>query len=472
MSRIKRFSVLILLLSCIMLSCGGDKHRFGQEFNKAMTEKKGDELLNALLELDQNYPGRLELKVNIGGMLLASGNWEQAGFYLAKGEEIAGRNKDKGLKALLFTNLAELSYRKGQFLKGLEYAERSLSLNPDDSLGVILTKAKCLLSLDKRGRALGIFNSIWEMNRELMNREDMKLYAALLVEQAQYSEAVTVIDEYQKNWGYELGLGIEQSVLFEKLGLINESILAAARELEYRRYHGMISSGQEIGRLEELEKRIEDRSWNLTGEGREVLKGLQFYVREEWEQAGRCLAGVELKHELADLGLFVLSSALERGKAGTETFKKYLELEPHFRDLPAYYRHLWRGMKKGRGLYNIGSARGVLEKCILLSPNTEYAVEARAELGRLTGLTPGQGEKILLGPELDKIYEQLLSGSEPSALDPVLELLSVPDNVYGLAAVLMLQQAQRMPGVSAYLSAREQDAEGRLKERLSAILKN
>ena len=300
----------------------------------------------------------------------------------------------------------------------------------------------------------------------------MSIYSFLLIEENQYPDALEVIEEYQLRYGYEIGLGIRESMLFEKLGMLNEGILAAFKDLEYRKFYGLLSSHELMNRLGLLEKKLSNRSWNPEGEGKEILKGLKAYVLGQWEEGERFLASADLDSEIPYYRFLCLSLELERGKAADGAFEDYLKLEEHFRNFPGYYYHFWRGMKKGGGNYNIGTVRNLLEKCILLCPDTEYAAETREELGMLIGLRPEEGKKILLGPELDKIYERLLGGADPGILEPVMDLLSIPDNVYGLAAVLMLKKAQRIPVIRTYLETGKDKAQGRLAERLAGIVEN
>ncbi len=128
-------------------------------------------------------------------------------------------------------------------------------------------------------------------------------------------------------------------------------------------------------------------------------------------------------------------------------------------------------MKKGEGQYNFQTAKAVVEKCILLANNTRFAVETRQELGRLLGLASDDGQKILLGPELDVIFNSIMAGKDITLLDPVIELIALPDNVYEMAAVLMLRQLQlRAPRVKSFLDQKKAAASGRLKDRLVMVL--
>jgi hypothetical protein len=466
--------VSLVLISCFLLFSCSDSHReFDQQFKLVMEQQSGRELFNSLIELDQNYPDMLVLKVNIGAMLLVSGDDEKAWVYLKKGEELAKSESDKGLKALLFTNLAELSYRQALYEEGVRYADLSLSLKPDDTVGVIFTKAKCLSALDKKEEAREVYSTGWDSFRDVMGKEDMNHYINLLYDCGREKNILEVIDEYVIRFGYEVGFGTIQSFCFEKLGLINESIVSAAKDLEYLAFYGKISKEEMIERLSLLEEKIEDSSWNPSGSGKKVLEGLKAHARNRWQESIRIFSAVE--PDLTELPFFqylLLSGMLEQGDYTSSELKRFIQLETYFSSLPGYYYHLWQGMKKRKSSYTLSTARNILETCILLAPHTRYAKETREELGRLLGLSPEEGARLLCGTELDALYESLSTGSNPEILDPVFELLSMRDNVYSMAALLMLRRAKQIPGVGDYLDKKYASARGRLKEKLAMVMEN
>jgi len=453
----------LLLLALLPLpGCDPEGVEFERELKNLMEEKRGQELLDGLLELDQRYPDRLVLKVNIGGLLLAAGQRERAGAYLKRGEDLAARSRDRKLQSLLYTNLAEYAYRGGEAQQGLDWAERSLELDAEDSLGAVFTKGKCLLALGRQAEALQSLAPCWPGRKDLMSREDMIVLAALFGEERRSLEALEVLRELQLKYGYQTGMGLRESALFEDLGRIPEGVLAAFKELEYQRYRGAIGRQEILARLAALERSISVQPV--------LMRGLRGWLSASWGQAALDLeqAGLDAGYPFARL--LLLSARLESGRAVGEDFREYVGLEPHFRDFPGFYYHLWRGMKKGGGEYSLATVRSVLERCILLAPQGEAAGETRVELGRLIGLSPQDGARLLLGPELDRIRERVLAGSSPEVLQPVLELLATAENVYELAGTLMLRRILGLPGVSEYLAGRERSARGRMKERLAAIL--
>jgi tetratricopeptide (TPR) repeat protein len=464
-------SLCLLPIFLILNSCGGSKE-FDDRFGLAMAGLKGEELLNELYALDQKYQDKLVLKVNIGAMLLAKGDTDKASIYLLKGEEIVDKSNANKLKAELFTHLAELSLHVENYKKGIEYADKSVYFDKSDQMGVVFIKAKCLYYMNEPDKAMATFDDGWTTRKDIMSKDDMSFYMSLLRDKGNYEKALEVAHDYERLFDYEPGIGIIESVFYEKLGKVNESIICAAKDLEYARYSGNIDTKEELTRLHNLEIKANDKSWNPKGLGKETLKGLIYYASDKWEESFAELSksGMELKG-LPFYAFLLKSAILESGKASTRDFSDYRSLEDYFSSFPNYYYHLYRGMSSSVGNPDSNAMRGAMESCILLAPSTVYARQTRIALGEYLGLGHKDGEKLLLAPELDKIYILLLEGRSPRVLDPVFELLALKDNDYTLAAMTMLAKAIDIPGIADFLETKLKTASGRLGEKLGTLLK-
>jgi tetratricopeptide (TPR) repeat protein len=469
--RYTTIGLCIIPVFLLLHSCGGSKE-FDDRFDRAMSGLKGEELLNELYALDQKYQDKLVLKVNIGAMLFAKGDTDKASIYLLKGEEIAGKSNDNKLKAELFTHLAELSLYMENYKKGIEYADKSIIFDKSDPMGVVFVKAKCHYYLGEPGKAMATFDEGWVKHKGIMSKDDMSFYMSLLRDMEKYEKALEVAREYGRLFDYEPGIGIIESVFYEKLGKVNESIICAAKDLEYARYSGNIDTKEELTRLHNLEVKAKDKSWNPKGLGKETLGGLIYYASDKWEESFAELSkgGTELKG-LPFYDFLLESAILESGKASSKDFSDYRALEDYFSSFPNYYYHLYRGMSSSAGNPDSNEMRGAMESCILLAPSTVYARQTRIALGEYLGLGHKDGAKLLLAPELDKIYILLLEGRSPRVLEPVFELLGLQDNDYTLAATAMLARAIDIPGVKDFLETKLKTATGRLGERLGTLLK-
>jgi hypothetical protein len=360
------------------------------------------------------------------------------------------------------------SYIRGDAQDSLEYAEKALAMTQNDSLSYFL-KARSLFREGEKDKAYELYNQHWPKDKQLMTKEDLKFYFEGVVANDGYERAIEILDTYQLMYDYIIGQGVQASTFYEQLQDINNALLAACMDLEYLRYLGAVDDGKLFSTLSELEVKIADQDRYPDKQSRQTLEGIKYFFQNNWTETGRLLNGLKETHPF--LQYILLACEFETSGASQNDLKEYVAIEPYFKGLPAYYYHFWRGMKKGQGEYTFQTAKAVIEKCILLANSTSFAEETRRELGRILGLSESQGQKILLGPELDVIFNNIMDGGDITLLDPVVELISIPDNVYGMAAVLMLRQLQtRVPRVNKYLNQKKDASSGRLKERLIMVL--
>jgi tetratricopeptide (TPR) repeat protein len=438
----------LLLTIMLALSCRPVNTGFEQAYAETLAAKRGPDLILALSELDQRFPDQLKLKITLGGLLLAAGDLSRARIVLERGEELARRCRDDNLRGLLFTNLAELCYRRGEYSRGLACSDRALSADPDQALGVAVTRAKCLCALGRYKEALDGFRQIPES--EPMTAEDLEIFAALLLESGEAEEALNTLQELEHRHGYSLGLGLQESAVYEQLGRFDEAVMAAAKDMEYRRSFALIDDARLLSNLQQLAALLPGSAGCESDAESAVVRAYSAFVRGQWPRCVTLIEQIDLRTPFYNY--LLLASLLESGAADPEQLTAYRRLKADFRFLPAYYYHLWRGLKAGNDGYTIFTARSALETCILLAPGSQYARESRSELGRLLGLTAVQGEKLLLGAELDGIYARLAAGADPQILQPALEMLLLPENVYRSAAVLVITRARRFAAVEDYLS--------------------
>ncbi len=174
------------------------------------------------------------------------------------------------------------------------------------------------------------------------------------------------------------------------------------------------------------------------------------------------------------LGLSAYSEYLEyRGRAGQlsgSELDRYAELESVLFRFPGYYMGLVEALKHLLPGYSLTTLRPLLERVILLSPRGPYAHSARRELGELLGIGKLQGERLLLGMEIENIASRLFVSGVPETVAPIIELLATPENPYRSAGRLLLVQAMGLPGMRDYLELRRAGAEGELRRALELIL--
>ena len=220
----------------------GCDQSFARSYESAIKAKTGQELFDELRRLDQAYPNQLKLKIDLGARSLASGDMKGAHAYLDRGEKLLGIFSDARLKYTLFTDQAELRLRESDYKASVSYAAKALAASKADELGVIFTKAKAENALKNGAAALRDFDAGWASHKPSMSSEDYRVYSFALAEAGRDNDALSVLDEYQKNYAYAPGIGLIESSCYERLGDMGSAILSSFKEngdLDYVRLMGV-----------------------------------------------------------------------------------------------------------------------------------------------------------------------------------------------------------------------------------------
>jgi len=464
----------ILCLVPFLPSCSSDTE-FRAALDAAAATYRGAALARELESLDRRFPDRLELKTDLGALYLASGDLARAASQLERGEVLAEESRDDGLLYLLYANLAELRLRSRSFEASIAAADSALASarrsKAGDRVGVDFVKAKALAALGKKDAALAIFDAAKIGESRTMTEEDMKIHVRLLAEKGRFADALARTKERRARFGYAAGTGLEESILYERLGRLPEAAASAFEELDRRRFHAGLADSAVLAGLAEAKKRLaapSPREGIAVTAAVAVLTGAELFTRGDFTAASAVFASVVRAEGESYLDFLAAACDAEAGKAGS--VERLVALESRYGNFQGFYYHLWRAMKKRESGYSFGTARSVLETCILLAPGSAVARETRGELGILAGIGAEDGRKILLGPELDALGAALVGGAGPEVLDPAVELLATKDSTYRLAAQILLRKAASLPAVRSRLEKRKAEAAGRLREGLAAVL--
>lgn len=465
----------ILCLAPFLPSCSSDAE-FKAALDAAAAGFRGAALVRELEALDRRFPDRLELKTELGALYLAAGELARAATHLERGEVLARGCRDHGLLYLFHANLAELRLRSRAFDASVEAADKAIASSrrrkEGDRIGAVFVKAKALAALGKKDEALGIFETEKTGASRTMTAEDMTIHARLLAEKGRFADAIARMKDRRARFGYAAGAGLEESVLYERIGRLPEAAAAAFEELDRRRFHAGLPDSTVLAGLAEAKKRLSvlcPREGTGVASAAAVLTGAELFTRGDFAEASAVFASVTCAEGGTYLDFLVAACDAETGKAGS--MERLVALESRYRDFQGFYHHLWRAMKKGAGGHGFGTERTVLERCILLAPGSAAAREARGELGILVGVGAEDGKKLLLGPELDAIGAALADGAGPEVLDPAVELLATKDSAYRLAGQILVRKAASLPPVRSRLEKRKAEAAGRLREGLEAALR-
>ncbi len=446
-----------LAVGAVMVSCAPDP--FVSDYAELQRDvASGRDPWSALVALDQKYPNRLALKIDLGARSWADGKFQQAEAYWTSGESLAG-SAGESLDSVLWADLAQAALVRGDADRALKYADRAVRYK-DEKLGAIFTRAKAHLAKKQDDAALADFQSGWETHRKSMSGQDYGLYAQTLIAAKNYAQAFEVLEGYRETLPYELGTGLVESVCLENLGRYDESVLAALVDVDFQQSRGLISAAQVALNLKNLETKIAERGLAADQSGLTTVKAAQAWVKGDWKSVDfddRLLASSP------DARFFRLHSQLMSGRVNDADLKAYSALEARFHDHPSYYLGLIRYFRDFRkDVRNPGFA-ALAERLVNLAPSGPSSAEGRSSLAASWGVPADQAAALLTRAEVDR----LIPG------DPrLVKLLGTSDNPSVQYAVVRLQQWAQNPASKSLLVSLEATASGRVKERLNLALQS
>jgi len=460
---------LLLILLCLLVtlaqSCAGDS-AFAKAFSSADRSHGSDKLLADLVRLDQGYPDRFVLKHEIGLLYLQQGNPVAAAPYLERALSLA-RGIKASDRATLYGGLAIVSYSRGDYPKAVDYGRTALDVRAPESAPFGFITGRALLAQDKLKEALACLDAAWTAAKSSMSPDDYRAYARALEAAGRDGDLVAVLDSYQSSFPYEPGLGLMQSAAYERLGDLDESVLAAFKEAEYATAYGASRASDVQKNLAAIGKKLGDKSFNPSGSGTSAWEAVTAFAKGDWIAAQRLLG--RLPGSSAFEKYLLLSSRIEAGNEGVTDLDAFASLQPAFRSLPPYYYRLYAAFR-ALGGRSPDSLADLLESAIDLAPRTDEAARYRRELATVLGLAPADGPRLLTRAELSAAAEKAAATGESGLLEPLVGTLELRDNRTTLMAVGILRAFARDARHRPYFIDQACSARGRARERLEYIL--
>jgi len=444
---IKKIIIVLCIALMAFTSCSkGADSACMTEMDALMNEKKGDELLEGLVALDQKYKDVLALKINISGMLLMKNEYQTAGDYLKAGLPLVKKSKNDGEKYVFYTNMAQYCFKSKDPSKCIEYAKMALDINKDDPLGTKLTMAKAYSNLEDAASALKILRDEWAVSHEKFAEEDMACLLYLLGMEADCADnmaiVVSIYDEFLIRRPNTKRMGLQQASVLEEAGYMLSALVASFSELDRCRFVNELTDESVLDTIAKFAVHFDVKSPNS-----KLLDGFRAYMREDFDTADAIFASITPEVPLNFYSYLQMASKANSKNTSKDVCSMFAELEPQFPLFQGYYYYLWKAYKKNGTLSK--EKQRVLEQCILSNPVSRFSAETRKELGLLYGLK--NGENILLKDELMVYYMRVKDGGEsPEILEPLAKLMEMEDNPFKADGAIVLEEAKKIPAVAEW----------------------
>ncbi|MCL2704825.1 MAG: hypothetical protein FWE72_01275 [Spirochaetaceae bacterium] len=458
--------IIFLLIFFIFFSCG-NKKSFLEDFEKIMSEKQGDQLLNALLDLDKKYPEKLRTKVNIAAIYLGMEKPELAELFLEKGIETAKKSRERDEKYIFYANYSEYLFHKGNFSESLKMGMSALGSDDYDPAGVSLTIAQIHISEKKNNEAILFFKKAWGTNVNIFTAQDLFAFYYILsiAQEAEdyISLMVSIVDEIKLKSPDVRGYGFQQAEILDQVGASVSSLIAIFSEIEFLRLYNDLSNEEILKSIDLLYEKNEESHRSL-----KIIEGYRSFINEEWNIAEAIFTEITPEVPIVFYNYLRLASMLQSGLGTEDVFYNYLQLSRYFSKLQGYSFNLWNGIKKGSVKYDDSFIESVLRNCILIFPNSEYATLSRIELGNLHEIA--QGEKIILVDEVFYYIDSVIKEGSMDILEPIAVMLEMDDNIFIDDAMELIQEAVKDKRVGDWFKRRSQKGNDKIKARISAII--
>ena len=417
----------------------------------------GEALYNKVLEFDNLNPAFFESKLDLASFYYISNDSKESWKYLLKSEPLLSSADNKN-KALFYGLYATLSFDDNDFEKAWEYVQKALSIKKEgEKYGYLAGQIQ--LAREQKEDALALFERTYSTVPELITAQQLRAYMYLLATGRNYVKCREILELYFEKGTYFSGLGLFASGVYEHVGEWQKSIFSAYLDYEYQASYGNANDTKFLENLSALEKKLPEADRN--GEAKKAVETLRDYYTNKRISA--------LDTDFFAYKYLSLKQKIENKTATQQDFNTFLSLEKYFTPFPVYYWLIWQCAKE----LEPQSAKQwipILEKIILLNSNTQFARNARIQLGMIQNLTESDSKKILLPNETEFFLNSFINTGKREFLQPVFELLSLPDCTYIYNALEMLRVTDMPLPLKNELKEELNTASGRLKDRLSFIL--
>ncbi len=460
------FVVLLCAILIIMMFSGCKQKKAAEEVENAMKLTDSEMLYSTLKDIAERYPHNLESRANLAVLSLVEGNLESANRWVSEAlKEISPRSRSETVY-LVYSTAADAALRSNNYKAAFDAANQALEKNNEDPLSSRLILARAAFKLEKYEVAAEAYDISFEKSSPLLMENDYKAYLQLLAQKEMWLQALNVGYEKFQRSGYSPGTGTVLSAFHEKLQEMALSILLAYLDLKYENFTGSIPDTTVTKNLQTLQQTLLDTG--MMGDGEPVLSAISQMEEENWDAAYSLLTGISTDNPVMTYWKFV--AAIESNTPLSPDFvARYMSLEDYFRTYPEYYYRAFHMFRKSGINSDFASQRPVLEKVILMAPQSQVSEECRTELCRLMSIDTARANDLYLLHEQEAALQQFAATHRTEVLTPIVKLLDWENNPYTYAAESTLRNLADIPAVREFLQSVQNTTQMR-KKRIQLIL--
>ena len=374
-------SISLLCLSLLLLSCTS---KVQEEFNSITNSKKSDtEIVKLVKEFEIKHPKHFESKLLLAEYYISVNDVDNAYDYL-KRAAVVKKYADKKQRDVYYTKLfgylATIEFSRKEYDSAEINVKNAIKYDKQHTHGYEYMLGHLQVIKENNEDALKIFDDIYAKQPELATASDLQTYMYLLAEAERYEECTAIINTYMATGQWFAGLGSFASTVFEKAGMLQESLLCAFLEYEYNSSMTAPEDEKFLKNIDSVEQLCKENGTL------EIVLPVLSLIRNLYTNNENFT--VEVHDNFVSKYLIIRNRI--KGKTATESdFQVLLSLEPYFRNFPIYYWNVWECVKviDSNQLKNFVT---VLKKTIALSPSSALAETARNEIKDIFGVSSNE----------------------------------------------------------------------------------
>lgn len=418
------------------------------------------DLYQDIYSFDLNNPDFYESKLDLARYYLLTGNYNESWAFLLRAEAIAAKFPEQMTKeneAAMYACHASLLLMNNQVESAFEYVKKACDVPKYGKIYGYLA-GRVLTTLDRKQEALEYFEKTYKEYPNLITGEEIRSYMYLLADSKNYKKSLELLELYFEKGTYFSGLGMFASGIYEKNGLMRESIFSAFLDYEYQSCFGNADDKKFIQNLKDLRSKLVSGS-----KDKSVINAVDYMLSLYID-----IDVGEPNIDFFPVKYIGLKKVAKNKPWSNKEFNEYLTLEKYFNNFPCYYWNLWKMLPRINS-GDLTNWKSILEKIILLG-NSEYYEPAKIVLGKLAGLNEADSSKLLLPQEVQNLLWIYISKGDENVMDYIYDFLTFPDCDYVLQSYPIIKQNLNNNSLRQAFLNKSKSANGRLKERIDYIL--
>lgn len=366
----------VVLLSAFFYSCNDSSNK---NFNNIISQSSSSNVVNDVISFELEHPNHFESKLFLAEYFFNIQDYNKSYEYIKRADSVKananGKDKSKNI-CKLYSYLAIFSFNNKQYEESLKYINLAIKSNNKEGEKLNYLRGHIYLAQENKTESLKYFDLAYNTYPQSATQTDLQAYMYLFADSDQIENCIKILDFYLQTGKWFLGLGTFASSAYEKLDMLQESILFAFLEYEY------VSSFQDVDNTKFIENLNNTENLLKQNNKYEIASPALTLVKSLFD-SDSVPKGKIVDNFISNYCLVKYN--LQNNILTEQDFSVLLSLEKYFKSFPSYYWTVWN-VVKNLDESQLKNYLVILKKIIALNPNGVFAQKARVEIETLFDL--------------------------------------------------------------------------------------